>query len=207
MKVTPWFLIVSLMSVSAVQAAVEVRGQLVPVREKGEDGKPKPAAAPSRGAGPKPIEQKRALEVTVRNQSNKPESALTVRYWFVGRDAKTSKLTLLDGGESQINLKPNGTEVITSEPVKSSYTPRPVFLQPVAKAGAGGKAGGGAAAGAAAPKDASGTRISGHAVQVIKEGKVIGSDVMDDAIKTLIGSDGTKPGALFKAEKSDKASE
>ena len=203
MKPTPLFLLLSLASFSVANAAVEVRGQLVQVREKDEDGKPKPSAAASRAPGPKPVDQNKALEITVRNQSNKPES-VTVRYWFVGRDAKTSKMALLDGGESQINLKPNGIEVVTSEPVKSSYTPRPVFLQTAQKP-AGGKTGGGAAAGAAAPKDASGTRISGHAVQVIKEGKVIGQDIMDDAIKNLIGSEGNKPGALFKAEKPEKA--
>ncbi len=200
MRMRPWFLLVSLMSFSAAQAALEVHGQLVAVREKAEAGTPKPEAG--RGGGPKPIEQSRVLEVTVHNQVNKPESSVTVRYWFLGRDAKTSKLTLLDGGESQINLRPNGTEMITSKPVKSTWTPRPVFVQPAAK---GGKPAPGAAA--TAPKDGMGTRISGYAVQVIKDGKVIGSDGMDDAIKTLVGSDGTTPGALFKAEKSDKPAE
>ena len=60
---------------------------------------------------------------------------------------------------------------------------------------------------AAPPKEATGTRISGYAVQVIKEGKVIGSDIMDDSIKMLTGSDGTTPGPLFKAEKPQKAAE
>ena len=200
-KTPAWFLLLNLLPLTAAQAGVEVRGQLVPVHEKGEDGRPKPAAG--RGPGPKPIEQNRALEVTVRNQSNKPESGITVRYWFVGRDAKTSKATLLDGGESQISLQPNGIGVVMSGPVKSSYTPRPVFVQPVARAAKGPKP----PTSAAAPKEATGTRISGYAVQVIKEGKVIGSDIMDESIKLLIGSDDTTPGALFKAEKPEKAAE
>ena len=201
MRLSPWFLLLNLFSLTAVQATVEVRSQLVSVHEKGEDGRPKAAAAG--GRGPKPIEQNRALEVTVRNQSNNPESGITVRYWFLGRDAKTSKVALLEGGESQLNLKPNGIGVVTSDAVKSSYTPRPVFVQPAAKAAKGGRP----PASAAPPKEATGTRISGYAVQVIKEGKVIGSDIMDDSIKMLIGSDGTTPGPLFKAEKPQKAAE
>jgi hypothetical protein len=204
MKTYPWILLLALLSFSPTHAAVEVRGNLAPAREKGEDGKPKASAPAGRSAGPKPIEQNRVLEVTVRNQSSKPEAGITVRYWFVGRDAKTSKLVLLDGGESQINLKPNGTEIITSEQVKSKWTPRPAFVQPPARTSNGRPATG---SGAPPPKEATGTRISGHAVQVIQDGKVIASDVMDDSIKKLIGSDGNKPGPLFKAEKSEAAAE
>lgn len=205
MKTFPQIFLATLLSFSAAHAAVEVRGNLVPVREKGEDGKNKPPTAPGRGAGPKPIEQNRVLEMTVRNQGSKPESGLTARYWFVGRDAKTSKMILLDGGESQVNLRPNGTEVITSAAVKSTWTPRPTFVQPVAKAVKGGRPAGNAAP--PPPKDATGTRISGYAVQIIKDGKVIASDIMDDAIKALIGAVGNDPGPLFKAEKAEAAAE
>lgn len=141
----------------------------------------------------------------IRNQSSRSENGILVRYWFVGRDAKTSKMVLLDGGESQINLKPNGTEVLTSEPVKSTWTPRPTFVQPTPKAAKGSKPVANSAT--PVPKEATGTRISGHAVQLIRDGKVIAADVMDDSIKTLIGSDGVTPGRLFKAEKSETAAE
>jgi hypothetical protein len=204
MRIFPWIFPLALLFFSTTHAAVEVRGTLVPAREKGEDGKPKPSAPAGRGGGPKPIEQNRVLEVTVRNQGSKPEAGITVRYWFVGRDAKTSKLVLLDGGESQINLRPNGTEIITSEQVKSKWTPRPAFVQPPARTSNGKPATGLATP---PPKEATGTRISGYAVQVIHEGKVIASDVMDDSIKKLIGSDGNKPGPLFKADKSEAAAE
>ena len=205
MKVSPLILLLALFSLSPATASVEVRGNLVPTRGKGEDGKPKPPTSAQRGGGPKPIEQNRVLEMMVRNQSSKPEPGILVRYWFVGRDAKTSKLVLLDGGESHVNLKPNGTEVITSEPVKSAWTPRPTFVQPPSPAAKGGRPVAGPAP--SAPKEATGTRISGYAVQVIRDGKVIASDVMDDSIKTLIGSDGVTPGRLFKAEKSETPTE
>ena len=203
MRLLPLILFAPLLWVSMVQAAVDVHGTLVYAREKSDDGKPKPGAG--RGGGPKPIEQNKMLEITVRNQSSKPEGGITVRYWFVGRDAKTSKLVLLDGGESQLDLKPNGTELIRSEQVKSTWTPRPAFVQPAARASRGAKPA--AASAPPAPKEATGVRISGHAVQLIREGKVIAADIMDDSIKTLIGTDGTKPGPLFKAEKAEAASE
>jgi hypothetical protein len=54
---------------------------------KKEDGAPKAAGdAAAKGGG-----QEKALSITVRNSSNKPESNLTVRYWYFGRDMKTMK--------------------------------------------------------------------------------------------------------------------
>lgn len=204
MKIFPLMLPLAMLSLATASASVEVHGSLVPAREKGGEGRPKAPPAAQRGGGPKPIEQNRVLEIQLRNQSSKPEPGILVRYWFVGRDAKTSKLVLLDGGESQANLKPNGSEVITSEPVKSTWTPRPSFVQAPPGAAKGAKP---AASTPPPPKEATGIRISGHAVQVIRDGKVIASDVMDDSIKTLIGSDGVTPGRLFKAEKSEAAAE
>jgi hypothetical protein len=152
------------------------------------------------GAGS--VEQNKALQITVTNLSKNAEPGVIVRYWFIGRDAKTSKASLLDGGESQVALKPNGAETITSEPVKTKYTPPRVFKQtakPAAK--------GAAAAPAAKPAEAEGTRISAFAIQAIKEGKVIGEFVMDASHRALIGSDGDKPGPLFKAQKEEKPAE
>lgn len=213
MKVTPLILLLSLAAFASASAKVNVQGQLVPVK-KGEEksgadgakeggGAPaaKPAAAPMRGPGPAAIEQNKAIQVTVANLSKDAEQGIVVRYWIIGRDAKTSKLSLLDGGESQVNLKPNGSETITTEPVKTKFTPPSVFKQTAAK---GAAKPGAAAAPAAKPAEAEGTRISGFAIQVIKDGKVLGEHVMDQSHRALIGSDGNKPGPLFKAAKEEK---
>jgi hypothetical protein len=156
------------------------------------------------GPGPRPVTQNKLLNVTVRNASAKPEPGITLRYWIIGRDPKTSKPALLDGGEAQLNIKPNEVKVISSEPVKTTFTPPSVFRQP-----------GAAKPAAPAPKPPAaeegkavaptGMRISGFAIQAVKEDKVIAENVQDQSIKVLIGSEGNKPGRLFSIERPEKA--
>jgi hypothetical protein len=140
----------------------------------------------------------------VRNASGRFEPAVTVRYWIIGKDPKNSKPALLDGGEAQLNLKPNGVEVITSEPVKTTFTPPSVFRQNGARPAA-----------PEAPKVApitedgkavapTGLRISSYAIQAIRDGKVIAENVQDQGIKKLIGSEGKNPGPLFSIDRPEK---
>lgn len=180
--------------------------------DKKEEKKPAaPGRAPAAGAAPKAMVQEKYLKITVRNSSNKPEGGLVVRYWFISRDMKTMKPSILDGGEANTELKPGGTNVITSEPVKASYTQRQIFfaVTPAAGAGAGAKGGapkGGAAAPGAKPAEAGGTKIVGYGAQVIsKDGKVVAESFSEPAYKPIVGSEGTKPGPLFKAQKDDEA--
>jgi hypothetical protein len=122
----------------------------------------------------------------------------------MGRDPKTSKPALLDGGEAQMNIKSNGVTVITSEPVKTTFTPPSVFRAP-----------GAAKPAAPAPKPPAaeegkavaptGMRIAGFAIQAVKDGKVIAENVQDQSIKALIGSEGSKPGPLFSIDRPEKA--
>ena len=153
---------------------------------KKEDGAPKAAGdAAAKGGG-----QEKALSITVRNSSNKPEANLTVRYWYFGRDMKTMKVDVVGGGESSVNLKPNGTEVISGAGVQSSYTQKSPFI---AKPGTP-KPG---MAPAPKPQEAGGIKIAGYGVQVIKEGKVIAETFLEAGHKTVVGSEGTKPGNAF----------
>lgn len=148
------------------------------------------------------MNQDKALKVTIRNVGSKAEAGTTVRYWMMGRDMKTMKPTVLGGGESSVNLTPNGTETVISEPVKSTFTTRQVF---VASPAAGGKAGaakppagGAGGAGGGKPAEASGVKIIGYGVQVIKDGKVVSESFTEPSFKTVVGSDGTKPGEAYK---------
>jgi hypothetical protein len=143
------------------------------------------------------MNQEKALRITVRNIGSKAEAGTTVRYWVVGRDMKTMKPAVMDGGETPVNLKPNGTELIVSDAVKSTFSNRGVYVQMSA---GGAKPGGGAAGGAAGskPAEASGTKIAGYGAQVIKDGKVIAETFTEPGFKKLVGSDGTKPGDTFK---------
>jgi len=188
---------------SMAPAALDLTAEFTNFREKKEPGEKAPAPMKA-GPGLRPITQNKVLNVTVRNASAKPEQGVTIRYWIIGRDPKTSKPALLDGGEAQLNIKRNGMEVITSLPVKTTFTPPSLFKQagaakpaapaPKPPAGEEGKA--------VAP---TGLRIAGFAIQAVKEGKVIAENVQDQTIKALIGSEGTKPGPLFSIERPEKA--
>ena len=150
----------------------------------------KAADSPAGKAAAKGPSREKVLNITVRNSSNKPEANLTVRYWYFGRDMKTMKVDVIGGGESSVNLKPNGSEVIAGAGVRNSYTMKPIFIP---KPGAP-KPG---MAPAAKPQEAGGIKIVGYGVQVIKEGKVIDESFLEAAHKTVVGSEGTKPGNAF----------
>jgi hypothetical protein len=204
MKVLPIVLFFCATLVSTASAVVELEGELLPYKEKREPGTKAPTAMKA-GYGVQPITQSKVLSVKVRNASAKFEPGLTVRYWIIGKDPKNSKPALLDGGEAQLNLKPNGLEVVTSEPVKTTYTPPSIFKQAGAKA-------------APEPKKVStinedgkavvptGLRISGFAIQAIRDDKVIAENIQDMGIKKLIGSEGKNPGPLFSVDRPEKES-
>lgn len=198
------FVLFSCLAVASTASAVlELTGELLNFREKREAGEKAPAPMKP-GPGPRPVTQNKVLSVTVRNASSRYESGITIRYWIIGRDPRNSKPALLDGGEAQLNLKSNGVEVITSEPVKTTFTPPSVFRvggapkpappPPKPPAGEEGKA--------VAP---TGLRIAGFAIQAVKDGKVLSENVQDQSIKALIGSEGNKPGPLFSIERPEKA--
>lgn len=205
MKLLRLFLLLGVSIVSTASAALELSGEFLPYREKREPGEKAPPPAPMKyGAGPRPITQNKVLSVTVRNGSSRPEAGITVRYWIIGKDPKNSKPALLDGGEAQVNLKPNGVEVITSEPVKTTYTPPSVFKLPGIRPSA-----------PEAPKVATitedgkavaptGLRISSFAIQAIRDGKVISENIQDMGVKKLIGSEGKTPGPLFSVDRPEK---
>jgi len=181
-------------------AGVDVFAELGrPASGKKEAGEKKAADAPAGDAAAKGGGQEKALSITVRNSSNKPEANLTVRYWYFGRDMKTMKVDVAGGGESSVNLKPNGSEVIVGAGVQSSYTQKPIFI---AKPGTP-KPG---MAPAPKPQEAGGIKIAGYGVQVIKEGKVIAETFLEAGHKMVVGSEGTKPGNAFTPKETpDKA--
>ena len=214
MKLTSLVVFGTCIALSHASAKIDVTAEIVTAHEKkdpaegGADAK-KPTAPAAPGAAPKPINQEKAIAITLRNASAKPEAGVLVRYWFIGRDMKTMKNTLLDGGESTADLKPSSSTVINSEPTKSSYTQKQIFVQAAAKPGMGGGAKGGQpAAPPAKPAEAGGTKISGYAVQVIsKEGKVVAETFLESGYKQLVGSDGNKPGPLFKKPEAEPAAQ
>lgn len=198
---------ITLLSPLKASAAIEIFGELKETKEAkdsadqgGGDAAPvkkaPPAAPTGGGMGPRTVTQNKALNILVRNASKLPEGDITVRYWFIGRDMKTKKITLVDGGEKKVSLKPNGEELIVSEPVKSKFTQRSNYVQIGKAPTAGAKP----AAGAAKPQESDGIKLSSYAIQAIKNNKVVAENIMEPSFKTLIGSEGNKPGPLFQAK-------
>ena len=146
-----------------------------------------PAAAPAGGkkagpAGPTATEvnQNRTIDTWVRNTTGESQTG-TVRYWAIGRDMKSSKVSVFDGGEKAVTLKPGVTEMVASDEIKSDYKQRSSFVASgAAKKGA-------APAPNAAANQPEGTKVVGFAVQVIKDGKVLDERYSEPTIKKLIG--------------------
>ncbi|MEI6870812.1 MAG: hypothetical protein WCL08_00880, partial [Verrucomicrobiota bacterium] len=106
-------------------AGIEIATELKNAEKKSGDAEATQPAA-------KNAQPEKALSITVRNTSNKPETGLTVRYWYFGRNMKTNKQDTIGGGESPVSLKPNGSEVLTGAGVQGNYVPQVFLKKPAA---------------------------------------------------------------------------
>lgn len=196
MKLLPFVLVALSVFASQVNAAIDVTAELAFNQQKKEATTADAPAAGGMAGGTaaKGTLQEKVLKINVRNIGAKPEPSLTVRYWFFGRDMKANKTVVVDGAESAVNLKPNGAEVILSEPVKSSYTQKTSFT------------GGAKPTAGAKPAEAGGVKIAGYGVQAIKEGKVVAERFSEGSFKQVVGSSGANPGEPYvKPEKPEAA--
>lgn len=185
MNSTFFSLLALFFTVSHCLAAVDVTAEMLPYREKKETA---PGEAQSTAKSMTPSKsssnsQDKVISISLRNTTKKPENELVVRYWFIGRDMKTYKASVFDGGETSAQLKPNGTLNLTSDPAKGTV---------VRKAASPGKMG-----------EATGVKIVGYGVQVIKAEKVVGEVFLESDHKKLVGAEGKKPGPFFKIVKPD----
>ena len=196
MKITFVALCALHFAVGHAQAFIEVTAELAPYREKKESsGGTSESSGTKGGASPVPVSavstksskggdnQEKMLVIAVRNASKRFENELIVRYWFIGRDMKTMRPVLMDGGEASADLKPNATFNLTSDPVKGTVTRKSISPGKLA--------------------EATGVKVAGYVVQVIKGGKVIGESLQELSYKKLVGSEGKNPGPFFTVAKPD----
>lgn len=191
MRITFVILVLLQLVVFQASAFIEVTAEIIPYREKkvaASSGSSVSAGAqPPVPVSTKPSKggenQEKVLDISVHNGSKRFENELIVRYWFIGRDMKTFQSTLLDGGESSASLKPHETLKITSDPVKGSVTRKQISP---------GKMG-----------EATGVKVAGYAVQVIRAGKVLAEAYQESVYKKVIGSEGKNPGAFFRVDRPD----
>jgi len=185
-------------AVDSAHAFIEVIAEVVPYRAKketvegstGSTGSKAPAAPVPVSAvstkSTKVVENPgKMLSISVRNASKRFENELIVRYWIIGRDLKTMRPSLMDGGELSTDLKPNATFIATSEAVKETAS---------RKMATPGKMG-----------EATGVKVVGYGVQVIKGGKVIGEAFQESIYKKLVGSEGKTPGPFFSLSNAEGA--
>jgi hypothetical protein len=166
--------------------------------KQGTGGKPAAGAATS---GPVAVSQNRTLKIVVRNMTSVPQNS-TVRYWTIGRDMGTNKTLIMDGGEKNVSLKPNGEETLECDPVKGEFKQKPVFLVTSAAGGARGAQG---AAKPAAPVKPSGNKIVGYGIQIIREGKVVDEKFSEPSYKKLVGgTENGTPAPLFTKPTEEK---
>lgn len=182
---------------------------------------PAPAATPRSPVGPRaatsgPIQMKqsKSLHIWLKNRVRAEQPDTTIRYWICGRDMKTSRAVILDGGEEVWKPGPAGTKEsakeIISSPVSSNYQLRSNYIAavPMGMARPGARPGGAVAtpiptAGTGA-QSSEGVKIIGHAVQVIQYDKIISEDYIEPSLKELVGSKGTTPGPAFQKKEEAK---
>lgn len=116
--------------------------------------------------------QIRSLKITLNNNSAEAFDGLTVKYWFLGRAVTDPKTIILSEGERKSMLTPRGKDFVESE-VISKHSVEAHY--------------GAAKAGAKPTKvPASGEKISGYAVRVLKDGKVLAEYYSEPSYKALI---------------------
>ena len=124
--------------------------------------------------------QTRSLTITLQNTSKEPQNDLVVKYWFIGRDLKSKDLAVIKSGERKSSIPPSGKDMVESEDVSSTYTEAHSQVS-AGKHGSGGKSGN--------PKvkkvEASGDKIAGYAVQVLKDGKIVAEAYSEPSYKSI----------------------
>jgi hypothetical protein len=122
--------------------------------------------------------QVRSLNINLVNNSNESFDGLEVKYWFFGRDMKSREVKVINAGERKSSLTPRAKELVESESVSSSYVEE---HYEVAK-GKGGKGG------KPTKVPASGAKIMGYAVRVMKDGKVLAEYYSEPSYKERVNA-------------------
>ncbi len=110
--------------------------------------------------------QIRSLKISLNNNSAETFESLMVKYWFLGRDVKDPATKVVAEGERKSALTPRGKDLVESESVSKRYVE--------AHSDKGKKV------------PASGEKISGYAVRVLKDGKVLAEYYSEPSYKTLL---------------------
>ena len=164
--------------------AISTRAEVSPIRITVEQiAKSEAKVDPKTKAAPTHEKtQVRSLKIQLDNNSAQAFDGLSVKYWFIGHPMTERAAKPIVEGERKASLTPRGREVVESELVSKHYVEEHYEVQ---KGGKGGKP---------TKVPASGEKIIGYAVRVLKDGKMLSEFYSDPAYKALI-KDGDQPAA------------
>ena len=128
--------------------------------------------------------QARSLTINLENNSGETFGDLAVKYWFFGHDAKAHDPRPLKQGQRKISLGPRGREVVHSETVSMKYTPEHFETE---KRKSNGRTKGRGMVSSQKKVAASGTKLTGYAVQVLNGGTVVAEHYSEDSYKAKLG--------------------
>ena len=114
--------------------------------------------------------QVRSLKIQLDNNSTQALDGLVVKYWFIGHPVSEHAAKPIAEGERKSSLTPRGKDVVESETVSKHFVEAHVEKK--------GKA--------TVKVPASGEKIVGYAVRVMKDNKAIAEYYSDPAYKALI---------------------
>jgi hypothetical protein len=120
--------------------------------------------------------QIRSLNIQLNNNSNDSFDGLLVKYWFFGHGMTEHGAKILSEGERKSVLAPRGKELVESEVVSKHYV----------EAHTEASKGGGKTATAGKKVPASGEKITGYAVRLLKDGKVLAEYYSEPSFKTMV---------------------
>ena len=135
--------------------------------------------------------QTQSLKIQLDNSSTKESfDSLVVKYWFFGHGMTEHGTKVLVEGERKASLAPRAKELVESEIVTKQSTEAHASAPVKGKTG-----GGGAGAGASNRVPATGEKLTGHAVRLMKDGKMIAEYYSDSSLKAILD----KPAAAAPA--------
>ncbi len=130
--------------------------------------------------------QTRALRIQLDNNSSEAFDGLVVKYWFFGRTPNDSEVKVLSIGERKSTLAPRGRDVVESETISKRSVDE--HIEPP-KGGKTGKP---------TKVPASGEKIVGYAVRLMKGDKVLSEMYSEPSFKAVVDSGATPPTTAAK---------
>ena len=122
--------------------------------------------------------QHRCLAIKLSNNSSELVDGLVVKYFFLGHDMKDHKIKVLKAGERKSALSPRGSEMVESEEVTLNYTEAHTEMSKGRGKGKGGKS-------AAKKIPASGEKLVGYAVRVMRGSNVEAETYSEPSYKEI----------------------